>query len=164
MGAPATRAKASSNARARGGAPPPARAGLGIAGEELLAFPAQHLNGLPVSVRIDLQATGINQPIHWASEPIAVPTDGVFFDADEVRAIAIGVQSERLWPSDFKGFCLLKRHDPSVRVTEALALGGAQPDRGAPWSLGRVLRWLELELVDVELLAEHVAAARSRAA
>jgi len=64
-----------------------------------------------------------------------------------------GVETERLWAWDFTGFCLLKQHDPSYRLTESAALAGANWIRDqAPWSLGRVLEWLGLELVAVELL------------
>lgn len=74
------------------------------------------------------------------------------FSGDELRAIAIAVQAERLWHADITGYCLLKLHDPSFRVTERLALNGAQPVGGPPWTLGRVLQRLELQLaaVDVE--------------
>jgi len=53
---------------------------------------------------------------------------------------------------------LRKLHDPDFRVTEAMALAGAQPDRSsaAAWSLGQVLSWLELELVAIELVEVDV--------
>jgi hypothetical protein len=117
---------------------------------ELLAFPAQLLGGLPVSSRFVLQTTGFAPRIIWSTE--SAPTRaGIVFDADEVRALAIGAQAERLWAADLKGFCLRKLHDPSFRVTELAALGGAQPAADRLWSLGRVLRWLDLELSGIEL-------------
>jgi len=118
---------------------------------ELLAFPAQLLGGLPVPSRFVLQALSFAPRIIWTTESAPVTRDGIVFDADEVRALAIGVQAERLWAADLKGFCLRKLHDPSFGVTELAALGGAQPSPDQPWSLGRVLRWLDLELSGIEL-------------
>ncbi|MFI5306413.1 MAG: hypothetical protein ACHQ53_03610 [Polyangiales bacterium] len=129
--------------------------GLGArAREELLQLPAEHLSGLPVSVRITAQGLGIAHPIRLDSGRFKDGNElprGIVFDGDEIRAIAVGVQAERLWPADFKGFCLRKLHDPSFRITPGLALGGAQPDAVKPWSLGRVLSWLEIELCEAEL-------------
>jgi hypothetical protein len=119
-------------------------------------LPAEHLAGLPVSVRIIAQGLGIAHPIRLDSGCNRELPQGIVFDGDELRAIALGVQAERLWPADFKGFCLRKLHDPSFRVTPGLALGGAQPDSLKPWSLGRVLGWLELELYEAELTGEPV--------
>jgi hypothetical protein len=116
--------------------------------DELLSFPARHLGGLPLPVRIDLEAHGIAHEIVWTSELRCAPPRSIAFDADEVRAIGIGVQAERLWPADFRGLCLRKLHDPSFRVTAQTALSGAQPDPGPAWSLARVLSTLELQLVD----------------
>jgi hypothetical protein len=116
---------------------------------EVRAFPAELLGSLPVPVSFVLQGLGMSAAIVWTTEPAPSCRDGIVFDADELRALVVGVQGERLWPADLKGFCLRKLHDPSFRVNELLALGGAQPSTGAPWSLGRVLRWFDLELVSI---------------
>jgi hypothetical protein len=118
---------------------------------ELLGFPAEHLPALPVQTRISLQGLGIAHPITWTTGPAAERSGEIAFGGEELRAIALGVQAERLWPSDLKGFCLRKLHDPSFRVTAQLTLDGAQPEPGPSWPLARVLRWLELELREVEL-------------
>jgi hypothetical protein len=134
---------------------------------EALAMPALHLSELPVATRFILQGHGITREMVWSTNPAARPwaDDGrISFTVDEVLALALGAQAERLWSSDLKGYCLRKLHDPSFLVTEGLALGGAEPDRGRPWSLGRVLRWLDLELVGIELAAEGAKAATSVAA
>lgn len=123
----------------------PTTASMTVELGELLSFPARELKGLPVPVRIELQASGIHHAIVWTSEPIEGPAEGLVFDGDEVRAIAIGVEADRLWPADLKGFCLRKLHDPSFRVTQGAALDGAQPSLGPAWALDRILRWLELE-------------------
>src|SRR5687767_9582033 len=94
---------------------------------EALALPAQHLPGLPVATRFVLQGLGFSTPIVWTTEREPTCRDGIVFDAEELSALVSGVHAERLWPADLKGFCLRKLHDPSYRVTELLALGGAQP-------------------------------------
>jgi hypothetical protein len=131
---------------------------------EALAFPAEHLGGLPVATRFVLQGLGISLPIVWTSEAKPDCRDGIVFDAEELRALVSGVQAERLWPADLKGFCLRKLHDSSFRVNEAVALGGAQPVRGRAWSLGRVLRWFDLELERIELAVDHGPTTGSRVA
>ena len=125
----------------------PTTAAMTIELGELLSFPVRELKGLPVAVRIDLQVSGIHHAIVWTSELLDAPAEGLVFDGDEVRAIAIGVETERLWPADLKGFCLRKLHDPSFRVTQGAALDGAQQSVGPAWALERVLRWLELEVI-----------------
>jgi hypothetical protein len=150
MSTSATSAAASPDAERGARSWQPARTRPEVPGRELLEVPAEYLAGLPIPVRIHLQDSAIAHQIRWTSEPVAPPSEALVFDADEVRALAVGVQAERLWPADFRGFCLRKRLDPSFRVTEGLALAGAQPEAGPAWSLGRVLRWLELELRGVE--------------
>lgn len=129
---------------------------------EVLAFPAAHLASLPVPARFVLQGLGISVPIVWTSEPAPGCREGVVFDAEELRALVSGVQAERLWPADLKGYCLRKLHDSSFRVNEAVALGGAQPVDEKPWTLGRVLRWFDLELECIELAPADGRAAASR--
>jgi hypothetical protein len=115
---------------------------------ELLAFPAAFLPELPIPVRFSLEGAGITQEIVWATyQPEALPAGTVWFDGEELRALAAAAQAERLWPADFKGFCLRKLHDPGFRVNELVALDGAQPVAGEDaWPLGRVLERLDLRL------------------
>lgn len=138
-----------------------ARRSAAIAADELLLFPAQYLAELPVPLRITLQLEGFATQIHWSSELVCGPHGGVIFDSHEVRSIAVAVQAERLWPSDLKGYCLRKLQDPSFRVTDQLALDGAQPAPGPAWSLGRILEQLELEWVSAEWIEHAAAPARS---
>lgn len=119
---------------------------------EVLALPAEHLVGLPLETRFILEGHGFAHEIVWTTQPAVRSSGGqLIFAASEVEALVTGVQAERLWSSDLKGFCLRKLHDPSFEVTTGLALGGAQPDTRGSWSLGQVLRWLDLELVAVEV-------------
>jgi 2-keto-3-deoxy-6-phosphogluconate aldolase len=71
---------------------------------------------------------------------------------DELVALALGAEAVRLFPSDLKGYCLLKLHDPSFHATEQLTLGGVEPIAAPGWSLARVLQALELELRAIELI------------
>lgn len=117
---------------------------------EALHLPARHLAGLPVPVSFTLQVAGIPYEITWASAPSSGSNAGIEFNAAEIHAIARGIEAERLWPADFKGMCLAKLHDPAVRITEDIAMGGVfvmHEPAVEPWSLGRVLRWLDAELV-----------------
>lgn len=123
-----------------------------LARSELLSFPALHLPRLPLQVRISVEAAGFAHAITLCSGVVAAPererTNAILFEGDELQAVAVAVQAERMWPADFKGFCLHKLHDASFRLGVRLALDGAQPSTDAPWSLGRVLRWLDLEMIE----------------
>jgi hypothetical protein len=123
-----------------------------LARRELLELPARHLGGLPVAMRIGVQLSGFAHAIELVSRHRDAPAGTLTFDLEELRALAIATQAERIWAADFKGYCLLKLHEPSFRVTEILALGGAQPSAAPPWSLGQVLRGLDLALLGIELL------------
>ncbi len=123
---------------------------------ELLSLPARHLRELPVQTRIVAHHQGMNKDIVLSSGPSTSPLAGaaasLSFDGDELRAMALGVESERLWAWDFTGFCLLKQHDPRFHVTEAVALAGAQASDDEPaWPLGKVLERLGLVVSSVEL-------------
>jgi hypothetical protein len=139
-----------------------ASAAAEIGRRELLGFPAALLRDLPLEVRFGVQARGLSGVIHIASRPYAVgdmaqrATEPLWFDGDELRALAIAAQAERVWGTDLKGFCLRKLHEPDFRVTEPIALAGAQPDAAPLWSLGEVLRWLELELISIEIVDEEL--------
>ena len=118
---------------------------------ELLQFPARHLRELPVATRIHLQVAGWDTEIVLTSSAGPAPTEAIHFDGDEVRALAIGVEAERLFAADFKGYCLLKLHDRSFRISAEHTLSGAMPAVTSAWSLERVLRALELEPRSAEL-------------
>jgi hypothetical protein len=118
---------------------------------ELLSMPARYLRELPVATRIVAHHAGMNREIVLWSGATAAPTQGAAgFDGDELHAIACGVEAERLRPWDFTGFCLLKQHDPRFRLTERLALAGAQrAEDGPAWPLGRVFERVGLVLIGV---------------
>jgi hypothetical protein len=129
--------------------------------QELLAFPARYLPELPVKVRIRVQCRGLHREIELCSgrsddrrEAGVQPRAGqrtLSFEGNELRALALGAEAERLFPADVKGYCLLKLHDPAFEVTEELTLGGVEPVPDPGWSLARVLAALDLELRSAEI-------------
>jgi hypothetical protein len=130
--------------------------GVELAKSELLGFPALLLPRLPLHVRISVEAPGFAHAITLCSGVVAAPSaelgQTIVFECDELEAIATAAQAERMWPADFKGFCLHKLHDASFRLGSRLALDGAQPSTDPAWSLGRVLRWLDLEMIEFAFL------------
>ena len=131
----------------------------------MLALPAQHVTELPLETRFILEGHGFAHEIVWTTQAAARSSGRqLVFAASEVQALVTAVQAERLWSSDVKGYCLRKLHDPSFEVTTGLALGGAQPDTKSAWSLGQVLRWLDLDLVAVEVGDAPSAAANATSA
>ena len=99
---------------------------------ELLRFPLAYLCDLPLATSFVLEARGIPIEIRCMSARSAFLGSGnqvrgaIFLDADELRAVALGVAAERLTSGDFRGLCLLKLADPGFRIDETFALAGAQ--------------------------------------
>lgn len=118
---------------------------------EVLGFPARYLSELPVKLRIHVQCVGFPREIQLCTGFVHARRGAVMFDGSELRALVLGVEAERLFPGDVKGYCLHKLHDPAFELTEELALGGVEPLADPGWSLGRVLRSLDLELRSIEL-------------
>lgn len=131
--------------------------------QELLGFPARYLAELPVKVRLRVQASGLHREIEITTGRVEVRPGALQLSGTELRALALGVEAERLFPSDVKGYCLLKLHDPAFEISEDLALGGVEPTPGPGWPLARVLAALELELRSVELEETQAGAALDRA-
>ena len=127
---------------------------------EVLSLPARFVTELPLATRFVLEGLGISKRI--VLDPGGIATAGesgeIVFSGDEVAALVLGVQAERLWPADLKGYCLLKLHDAGFKVTDELTLGGVEPLADPGWSLTRVLRALDLELRSVEIADDTVEA------
>ena len=120
---------------------PPVAAG---AARELLDFPCQWLADLPEPFSLRLIVSGAPVPVvfEFAARAADLPVlaTRIVFDRDEVRALAIGVQADRVWHREFLGFCFEKWRKPGFRVGVSEALDGAMPDyERPPWSLARVL-------------------------
>jgi hypothetical protein len=127
---------------------------------DLEAFPAELLPGLPLAVTLWLEVPGAPVPVCFTTAEQAPGSEGVLadrivFGRDELAALVVGVQSDRVWRKELLGMCFEKWRRPALRISEADALAGAQRDEHEQgWSLARVLDRLGAELVRVELAGE----------
>jgi hypothetical protein len=76
----------------------------------------------------------------------------ITFDRDELRALVLGVEADRIWHREFLGFCFEKWRAPAFRVSVEQALGGANRDCEVAWSCARFLRRLQAQLSAVEFI------------
>jgi hypothetical protein len=76
----------------------------------------------------------------------------IAFDRDELRALVLGVEADRIWHREFLGFCFEKWRAPTFRLSVEQALGGANRDCQAAWSSARFLRRLQAQLSAVEFV------------
>ncbi|GAB5544327.1 MAG: hypothetical protein SangKO_040870 [Sandaracinaceae bacterium] len=77
-------------------------------------------------------------------------TDGLVFDADEWAALVEGVAADRVWPTDFRGFCARKAAEPAWRLELDEALAGAQPDRERALSVCELLERVGAQLLSID--------------
>jgi hypothetical protein len=123
----------------------------GHAVRELLDFPFGWLSDLPEAIRFPVWVAGAPVPIVFDTTPqtsdAPVLATHIVFERDELRALAAGVQADRVWHREFLGFCFEKWRRPSFRVGLLDALAGATADDEQPaWSVERVLRRLQASL------------------
>lgn len=103
---------------------------------------ALHVLGVPGVVRIEFDAERAH----------AARAEGdLVIDAEEWRAIALGAEADRVWPSDFAALCRRKQGEPSWRIDTETALAGAQPDAREEWSAARVLERIGADVLSIEL-------------
>jgi hypothetical protein len=81
----------------------------------------------------------------------------ITFDRDELRALVLGVEADRIWHREFLGFCFEKWRAPAFRVSSEAALGGANPDPQIAWSSASFLRRLQARLTAVECVEDALA-------
>jgi hypothetical protein len=81
----------------------------------------------------------------------------ITFDRDELRALVLGVEADRIWHREFLGFCFEKWRAPAFRVSSETALGGANPDPQIAWSTASFLRRLQARLTAVECVEDALA-------
>lgn len=119
---------------------------------EALGLPARSLPELPLPPALVLHAGGLCVRVQLGEGGGAarLPSDLVL-DAAEWRAIAAGAEADRLWPADFAALCARKRSDPAFRITEEVALAGAQPDPREVWPVARVLERIGARVLAIEL-------------
>ena len=116
--------------------------------QALLDFPCLWLPDLPEPICLRLLVAGAPVPVVFDTsargEELPVLATRITFERDELRALVVGVEADRIWHREFLGFCFEKWRKPSFRLGLAEALAGATPDREqAPWSVARVLRRLQ---------------------
>jgi hypothetical protein len=87
----------------------------------------------------------------------------ITFDRDEMRALVLGVEADRIWHREFLGFCFEKWRAPLFRVSSEAALGGANSDQQSAWSSARFLRRLQARLTRVEFVEDVLAGANAQA-
>lgn len=123
---------------------------------EIEQLPARLLPCLPLPLTLWLDVPGAPVPVclttavaEGAAEPVLGPR--VVFDRDEVAALVIGAEADRVWRRELLGMCFDKWRRPALRIVAADALAGALPDASEVWSVERVLRRLGATVVRVEL-------------
>jgi hypothetical protein len=127
-----------------------------VAARSLLDFPARWLPDLPEPISLSLLVAGAPVPVVFAfatiatiattphSEDAAVLAATIRYDRDELRALVLGVEADRIWHREFLGFCFEKWRRPTFRLSLTEALAGANPDHEQPaWSLERILYRLQ---------------------
>jgi hypothetical protein len=141
--------------------------------EELLSLPAELLPDLPLPVTLRLAIEGAPArvqlrtweragPVPEATESLA---DVISFDREEVRALVMAAQADRIWRADLLGLCFDKWRRPAHRLTLEEALAGANIDASSEWTLARVLARLGATVESIELGEEqHEGRALSAAA
>jgi hypothetical protein len=101
--------------------------------------------GAPVPVCF---STAVRDP----QAPSGVLAPSIVFDRDEIAALVVAAQSDRVWRKELLGFCFEKWRRPALRIDLNDAMGGAVPVAPMPaWSVGEVLARLGATLVRVEL-------------
>jgi hypothetical protein len=131
------------------------RGNSSVAARALLDFPARWLPDLPEPISISLLVAGAPVPVVLAttphSEEAAVLAATIRYERDELRALVLGVEADRIWHREFLGFCFEKWRRPTFRLSLTEALGGANPDHEQPaWSLERILHRLQARQVHID--------------
>lgn len=134
---------------------------LGTPARELLELPAKLVPDLPLAFTLTLEIEGAPALVQLSTE---LHLDGgdsladvIVFDREELRALIVGTQADRIWRKDLLGVCFDKWRKPDHRLTLEAALAGANPDVAeAGGSLGRVLERLGATVVSIELADDVV--------
>ncbi|HEX4352550.1 MAG TPA: hypothetical protein VHZ95_06545 [Polyangiales bacterium] len=144
--------------------------------QAVLEFAAEALRDLPQAIALHLDVPGSPLPVVFTTGLIARRPDAnaasdierdhgfdhgvntaVVFDRDELHALVLAVEADRIWHREFLGFCFEKWRTSSFRVTEEIALAGANPDSQRRWSTARVFLRLQARITDVEWLDSQIA-------
>jgi len=141
--------------------PEPIRVRLEVAGAPVpIAFAAgaasAAIDDRPSSSRASQTRSSLSgsSPAGSFTEEAPVLAASICYTADEVRALVLGIEADRIWHREFLGFCFEKWRKPSFRVSIVEALDGANPDYEQPaWSFERILRRLQARITGVEVVA-----------
>jgi hypothetical protein len=132
----------------------------------LLDLPALVLAELPEPIVLHVHVPGAPGSVLLTTRSIPnsdASTDSragraiITFDRDELRALVLGVEADRIWHREFLGFCFEKWRAPAFRVSSEAALGGANPDPQIAWSSASFLRRLQARLTAVECVEDALA-------
>lgn len=128
---------------------------------DLLELPAQLVPDLPLGFTLTLEIDGAPARVQLSTELHLDAGDSlaevIMFDREELRALIVATQADRMWRKDLLGVCFDKWRKPDHRLTLEAALAGANPDRAeASGSFARVLARLGATVVSIEL-ADDVA-------
>lgn len=119
---------------------------------EVGEMPARWLFSLPQAVELSLHVPGVAGVVrvNLDGESTDDDTDGsVWLDGDEWIALVVGVEADRVWDLDLRGWLERKRTDPAFRLCPELTLAGAQPDPEESWTVARVLDRVGASLLGV---------------
>jgi hypothetical protein len=127
----------------------------------LLEFPGRWLIDLPEPVVLHLRVAGAPVPVSFVTHATAscgeapVLAASISYLPDELHALVLGVEADRIWHREFLGFCFEKWRRPTFRLSVAEALDGANPDHEQPaWSCERILQRLQARVAGFEIVAQ----------
>jgi len=123
--------------------------------EEILNYPAHLLPQLPLITAVSIEAG-------WWKTPVVFFVNGRLirlvqsrgwpaFDGEEFAAIVRGVENDRVWSTDLRQWCNVKKRDPAWRVKESEVMGGVVNPDSSGWTLERVLKRIEAKLLSLEV-------------
>jgi hypothetical protein len=123
---------------------------------ELLSLPARLVPDLPMAFTLSLAVEGAPAQLQLSTELHLDAGDSlaevIVFDREEMRALFLSVEADRVWRKDLLGVCFDKWRKPEHRLTLEHALAGANPDeQERDWTLGRVLARLGARVESIEL-------------
>ncbi len=133
---------------------------LGAASRELLDLPARLVPDLPLAFTLTLEIEGAPARVQLSTELHLDAGDSladvIVFDREEMRALIVGTEADRIWRKDLLGVCFDKWRKPEHRLTLEAALAGANPEVAEAGTFGSVLARLGATVVSIEL-ADDVA-------
>jgi len=124
-----------------------------VAFEEVLGFSAHLLAQLPLPTTLVIEVEWWNTPVIFVvNDRARDPIDGCpVFDGKEFAAIVKGVENDRVWSTDLRQWCNVKKRDPGWRVKESEVMGGVVNPDFLGWTLDRVLKRIEAKLLSLEV-------------